>query len=195
VLRDILLISVLIIWLALAFLYPPITDDGVFLKPPAGPDPLNLYMSWEKSAVLPYEENTGYATYQYAFCYPIPAAAAMEVDVSPEVARPTIVVRHGIPLGIEFSTSPTNTIDILDNIGYTSGWKFRYDWTYWCDEGYKQIVFETYAHHDDKGKVIRAGVGDPIGPDLLEPTEYASFIVTGTGGLSVSSSNTTSNPK
>ncbi len=174
---------ILLMPIILSMHWPPITSNGAFIKPPIGPDPVSMYMNWVKDSTYPYEDNTGYAAYQYAYCYELPVRLVMEVDVDPEIeSKPTIFYRHDVPYAVDFGDSITSDIDILDNIGYDEGWRFIYTWWTFCSEGYKEIGFTAFAGIDDQGKNMYAGVGDPQGPSFLEPADYDSYYVEVIGG-------------
>ena len=185
---DLLLIAVLIGSLCLSAMMPPITDRG-YLKPPIIIDPVSMNMRWDSSEVYPYSWNTGYATYEYAFCYGVPILAVMEVDVDPRgygdtenYVKPKIISRYNVPESYDFEEKVTTDIDILDNIGYTRGWRFKYSKWVYCDSDYMEIVFEVYVNITSQGHEIYAGVGDPQGPDFVEPYDVDSYYVKVIGG-------------
>ncbi|MEB3825248.1 MAG: hypothetical protein LRS47_01105 [Desulfurococcales archaeon] len=179
-------VIVLAFFLLVASTYsPPVTDKG-YLKPPIILDPVSINMIVEKKQAYPYEPVQHYASYNYAMCYEAPVHLVFEVDVDPRVnGKPNINYRYNIPVGYDFTSNPTSSIDILDNIGYTQAYRFKYDWWVWCSDGTREIGYVASGGLNARGYALYSGAGDPTGPDFIEPTDYDYFVVTGTGGLGI----------
>lgn len=142
-------------------------------------DPIELDMIFNVSAARIGDPVSGDAFYRYVMPYPIPIRICYDVELDGKAEQPTVIQTKGdLPMTIVFTNS--SDVDLLDNIGYTYGWRYhRCQWV--MGIGVYEILYVTRAYH--LYHTYYGAVGDPTGPDFLEDADYDSFFTYAPGAL------------